>query len=74
MIKLDWKGVAIIAGTAFIIYLMTRRDVQKIAQAVNPANPENIVYKTVSAGTETGSFGSALYDVFGSGSNYNPNA
>lgn len=29
--KLDWKGVAILAGAALLIYFITRRDLQKAA-------------------------------------------
>lgn len=65
--KLDWKGVAVIAGAALVVYLITRRDVQKIAagaaQAVNITSPENLAYKTASAVTPQGSVGSWLYDL-----------
>lgn len=61
--KLDWKGVAVIAGAALVVYFITRRDVQKIASAVNPANPENVFYKTASAATPQQSVGSWLYDL-----------
>jgi len=69
---LDWKGVAIIGGIAFAIYLISRRDVQKIAaaagQAVNVTSPENLAYKAASAATPQGSVGSWLYDLTHSGS------
>lgn len=69
--KMDWKGVAVLAGAALVIYFMTRRDVQQIAKtvgaAIDPASTENVFYKTVSSVTPQKSLGSWLYDVLNPG-------
>jgi len=63
VINLDWKAVAMLGGVALVLYFVAKREAGAVAQAVNPLNPENVIYKGASSITPQKSIGSWLYDL-----------